>query len=146
MEVFPREGWIERFSRLEDAEGDVGEFTHHGADDELGRLAVGSEAFAEALAPLGFVECDHGGHVERAAQEGMADLGEVRPAADAAARFMCCGLMPAKAAIRAGLTTATVWPASLKATAAFSQYTPVASRHTGTAVAPFLASQSISAT
>ena len=78
-------GWIERFSRLEDAESDVGEFTHHGADDELGRLALGSEVFAEASAPFGFVESDHGGHVERAAQEGMADLGEARPAADAAA-------------------------------------------------------------
>jgi len=27
-------GWIERLSRLEDAEGDMNEFAHHGADDD----------------------------------------------------------------------------------------------------------------
>jgi hypothetical protein len=69
---------IEGFSRFEDAEGDVEELAHHRADDELWRLAGGGEAFAEAPAPGGLVQRHHGGHVERLAQEGVADLGQAR--------------------------------------------------------------------
>jgi hypothetical protein len=35
--------WIEGLSRLEDAEGDMDEFAHHGADDDQGYLAGASE-------------------------------------------------------------------------------------------------------
>ncbi len=86
--------WIESLARLEDAEGDVDELAHHGADDELGWLALGGEALAEAPPPFGLVERDHGGHVEGAAQEGVADLGEARLAPDAAAGFVVLRVDP----------------------------------------------------
>lgn len=49
---------IEGFSGLEDAVSDMDQLAHHGADNQLGRLTVGRKAFAEALAPVGFVEGD----------------------------------------------------------------------------------------
>ena len=58
---------LKGFARFEDAEGDLCELTHHGADDQLGRLAVGGQAFKKALPPVGPIEGDQGGHVERAA-------------------------------------------------------------------------------
>lgn len=45
----------ERFAGLEDAEGDMNEFAHHGADDQHWRLAGGSEATAKLFAPAGAV-------------------------------------------------------------------------------------------
>ena len=63
----------------------MNEFTHHSPDNELGRLAGCSEAFAEAFAPSGFVERGHGGHVKGFAQEGVPDLGQTRLTLDAAA-------------------------------------------------------------
>ena len=50
--------WIEGLSRLEDAEGDMNEFAHHGADDDHGYLAGGGEAIPKGTAPSGFVQGD----------------------------------------------------------------------------------------
>jgi hypothetical protein len=79
------ESRIEGFSGLEDTERDMNQLAHHGADNQLGRFAIRREAFAEALAPIRFVKGDHRRHVEGAAQEGMADLGQARFAPHAAA-------------------------------------------------------------
>lgn len=38
---------IEGLAGFDDAEGDMDELAHHGADDELGGFAVGGEALAE---------------------------------------------------------------------------------------------------
>jgi len=38
---------LEGLSRLEDAEGDLNEFAHHGTDDDHGGLAGGGEAIPE---------------------------------------------------------------------------------------------------
>jgi len=56
-------GGIESYARFQDAERDIDELAHHGADDELGGLAVRGQAFAEAPAPLGFVEGNQGRHI-----------------------------------------------------------------------------------
>jgi hypothetical protein len=40
--------WIEGFPRLENAEGDMNEFAHHGADEDHGCLAGGGESIPEA--------------------------------------------------------------------------------------------------
>ena len=68
--------WIEGLSRLEDAEGDLDEFAHHGADDDHGDLAGGGETIPKGAAPSGFVQGNHGGHVQGLAQAGMADFRE----------------------------------------------------------------------
>jgi hypothetical protein len=87
-------GGIERFSRFKDAKGDLDEFAPHGPDNQLGWLIVRGEAFAEAVAPVGFVEGDQGRHVEGAAQKGVADFGETRFAPDTAAGFAMLRIEP----------------------------------------------------
>jgi len=66
---------IEGFSRFQDAEGDMNELAHHSADNELRRLAGAGQAVFKALAPSGLIERDHSRHIQRLAQESMADLG-----------------------------------------------------------------------
>lgn len=56
----------------------MNEFSHHGADDEFGRLAGSGEAYMEAASSIGFVQSYDGGHVKRFAQEGMTDLRRAR--------------------------------------------------------------------
>ena len=63
---------LKGLSRLEDAEGDLDEFAHHGADDDHGDLASGGETIPKGAAPSGFVQGDHGGHVQGLAQAGVA--------------------------------------------------------------------------
>ena len=79
---------IERFSRLEDAEGDMNELSHHGADDEHGGFACSGQTQTEALPPGRFIQCSHSRHIEGFAQEGMADFGESLFAVDATAGLM----------------------------------------------------------
>ncbi len=66
--------WIDVFSQLEHPENNVNKFTHHRPDNEFGRLTRSRQAFVEAYAPSGFEQGNHGKHVKRFAQEGMADL------------------------------------------------------------------------
>jgi hypothetical protein len=80
--------WIEGLSRLEDAEGDMDEFAHHGADDDHGYLAGGSETIPKGAAPSGFVQGDRGGHVQGLARAGMADFREAGLAPHATPRFV----------------------------------------------------------
>ena len=79
---------VEGFARLDDAKGHLRKLAHHGTDDQFGRFAMGGQALLEALTPRGLVQGHHGRHVQRTAQEGMADLGQTRLAADAAAGFV----------------------------------------------------------
>jgi len=51
----------------------------------FGGLPWGGQALLEALAPRGSVQRHHGRHVQRAAQEGVTDLGQARLATHAAA-------------------------------------------------------------
>ena len=53
----------------------MNELAHHGADNELRRLAGAGQAVFKALAPSGLIERDHSRHIQRLAQESMADLG-----------------------------------------------------------------------
>ena len=80
--------WIERCSRLKDAEGHVDELAHHGAEDDHGGLAGGGQTVSECAPPRGLRGGDHGGHVERLAQQSMAHLGETRFPLHTASRFM----------------------------------------------------------
>jgi hypothetical protein len=88
---------IEGPSGLEHAERDMDELAHHGADDDFGRLAVSHQTLTKAFAPVGFVEGDESGHVEGAAQEGMADLGQAGFTRTLLPDSWCFGLRPAKA-------------------------------------------------
>ena len=65
---------VERFTRFDDAECDLRELAHHRADDELGGVAVSGKPLAKTASPLCAIERPHGGHIERAAQEGVPDL------------------------------------------------------------------------
>lgn len=75
-------------SRLKDAVGDMDELTHHGADDDHGRLSGLGQTCSKRLAPGGFIKSRHGRHVEGFAQQGMSHFGEPCFAVDAAAREM----------------------------------------------------------
>ncbi len=75
----------------------MNEFAHHGADNQFRRLAGSSQAFAKTLAPTGFVQGHHGRHIQRLAQEGMADLGHARLALDAAAGLVLARVEAGKA-------------------------------------------------
>jgi CRISPR-associated endoribonuclease Cas6 len=66
----------------------MNELSHHGADDEHGRLAGGGQTVTEEFAPVGSVERHHCGHVEGFAQKGMTDLGQARFAVHAGIRVM----------------------------------------------------------
>jgi len=68
--------------------GDVDELAHDGGDDKHGRLTCGGQASGEALAPIGPVGGDHGGHVQGFAHEGMTYLGQARLGLHAAAGFV----------------------------------------------------------
>ena len=78
------QGGIEEFSGLEDAERDMDEFAHHGADDDHRDLAGGGETIPKGAAPSSFVQGNHGGHVQGLAQAGMAGFREARLTAHAA--------------------------------------------------------------
>ena len=62
------------------------QFSHHGTNDEHGRLAGCSQTRAEGLAPSRFAQDHHRRHIERLTQKCLADLGHVRLSLDAAAR------------------------------------------------------------
>lgn len=79
---------IEGLSRFEDAEYDMNELAHHGADDDHGRLADSSESFPKGPPPSGLMQGHHGRHVKRLAQPRMTHFREARFAAHTAARFV----------------------------------------------------------
>lgn len=79
-------GWVEGLSGLQYPVGDMDEFTHHGANDEHGRLSGLTQARPEGATPGGFVEGDHCRHVEGLAQERVPHLGEPGFPMDAAPR------------------------------------------------------------
>lgn len=65
---------IERRSRFKH----TCELAHHGADDEFGQFDVDGQMITEGSTPIGTPQHHHRRHVQRPAQEGMADLGQTR--------------------------------------------------------------------
>src|SRR6185369_1525335 len=93
---------VEGVAGTNHTEGDLSELAHHGADDEFWRFAVAGQALAKALTPLGFVQGNHRGHIQGAAQEGMSDLRKTRSHPYAAAGFMQSGTQAGEGDERTG--------------------------------------------
>ena len=85
---------IKVFSRFKHPEGDMEKLAHHGTDNQFRGLARECETLLESLAPGGFVQGDHRGHVECFAHESMADLGQSGFGFDARAGFMLARVEP----------------------------------------------------
>jgi len=102
--------WFEGLSRLEDAEGDMNEFAHHGADDDHGGLAGGGEAIPEGPTPSGLMQSDHGRHVQRLAQAGVSHFREARFAMHATPRLVLARVEAGEGGGLAGVIE-PLWPA-----------------------------------
>lgn len=88
--------WIEGLGGLQDAEGGMHEFTHHCADNDHQGLAGDGETLAEGASPGGFGGSDYGRHVQRLAQQSVADFAQARLAAHASARLVLARIQSGK--------------------------------------------------